>query len=58
MDMFPTVLSAMGYEIPEGRLGLGTDMFSGQDTLCEKLGSDHIDTEVQKYSQFYADNFY
>lgn len=58
MDMFPTVLSAMGYSIPEGRLGLGTDMFSGQETLCEKLGSDYIDSEVQKYSQFYADNFY
>ena len=58
MDMFPTVLSALGYKIPGGRLGLGTDMFSGEKTLCEELSSDYIDEEVQKYSQFYADNFY
>ena len=58
MDMFPTVLSAMGYRIEGNRLGLGTDMFSGQKTLSEQLGSDYIDAEVQKYSQFYADRFY
>ncbi len=58
MDMFPTILSALGYTVPDGRLGLGTDMFSGNPTLCEQIGSDYIDTEVQKYSQFYADNFY
>ncbi len=58
MDIFPTVLSAMGYKIPGGRLGLGTDMFSGEPTLCEQLTSDYIDAEVLKYSQFYADNFY
>ena len=58
MDMFPTVLAALGYNIPDDRLGLGTNMFSGKETLCEQLGSDYIDSEVQKYSQFYADNFY
>ena len=58
MDIFPTVLEAMGYRVPDDRLGLGTGMFSGKETLCEAIGSDYIDTEVQKYSQFYADNFY
>ena len=58
MDIFPTVLEAMGYTVPGDRLGLGTGMFSGRETLCETIGSDYIDTEVQKYSQFYADNFY
>ena len=58
MDMFPSVLAAMGYRIPDDRLGLGTNMFSNKKTLCEQLGSDYIDAEVQKYSQFYADNFY
>ena len=56
--MFPTILSAMGFEVPDSRLGLGTDMFSGKKTLCETIGSDYIDVEVMKYSQFYADNFY
>ncbi len=58
MDMFPTILSAMGFNVPDSRLGLGTDMFSGKKTLCETIGSDYIDVEVMKYSQFYADNFY
>ena len=58
MDMFPTVLAAMGYKIPDDRLGLGTNMFSGKPTLCETLGSDYIDSEVLKYSQYYADHFY
>ena len=58
MDMFPSVLAAMGYKIPDDRLGLGTNMFSDKKTLCEQLGSDYIDSEVQKYSQFYADHFY
>lgn len=58
MDLFPTVLAAVGYDVPGNRLGLGTNMFSGEETLCEELGSDYIDTEVVKYSQFYADNFY
>lgn len=58
MDMFPTVLAALGYKIPDDRLGLGTNMFSGKKTLCEQLGSDYIDSEVQKYSKFYADKFY
>ncbi len=58
MDMYPTILAAMGYDVPGNRLGLGTNMFSGDDTLCEKLGSEYIDDEVQKYSQYYADHFY
>ena len=58
MDIFPTVLSAMGYKVEDGRLGLGTDMFSDKPTLCEQLGSEYIDAEVLKYSQYYADNFY
>ena len=56
--MFPTVLAALGYKIPDDMLGLGTNMFSGKMTLCEQLGSDYIDSEVQKYSKFYADKFY
>ncbi|MBQ8974096.1 MAG: sulfatase-like hydrolase/transferase, partial [Oscillospiraceae bacterium] len=31
-DMFPTVLSAMGFDIEGDRLGLGTDMFSDKQT--------------------------
>ena len=56
-DMFPTVLSAMGFEIEGHRLGLGTDMFSDRPTLCEELGYDYLYTELSRSSRFY-ENFY
>ena len=50
VDNFPTTLSAMGAVIPGGRLGLGTDLFSGEDTLTETFGRDEIDRELSKGS--------
>ena len=38
MDLFPTTLSSMGVEIEGNKLGLGTDLFSNEETLMEKLG--------------------
>ncbi len=57
MDLFPTVLSAMGFEIEGNRLGLGTDMFSGEQTLAEQIGYDYLNNEVAKYSEYYNKNF-
>ena len=57
MDLFPTMLSAMGYEIGGDRLGLGTDLFSGRKTLAEEMGYETLNTEVQKYSQYFIDHF-
>ena len=56
-DMFPTTLAAMGFEIAGNRLGLGTNMFSGIPTLAEQLGYDELEMEIQKYSQYYIDEF-
>ncbi len=56
-DMFPTTLAAMGFEIIGDRLGLGTNMFSDTPTLAEELGYDVLETEIQKYSQYYIDEF-
>lgn len=58
LDMFPTVLGAMGYVIEGDRLGLGTNMFSDRLTLCEELGFDYVNTELSKYSAFFEQNFY
>jgi hypothetical protein len=52
VDHFPTTLSAMGVEIEGGRLGLGTDLFSDQDTLTEKMGREAIDQELSKTSEW------
>ena len=50
VDNFPTTLSALGAEIEGGRLGLGTDLFSSEDTLTEKTGREEIDRELSKNS--------
>lgn len=38
LDLFPTTLAAMGCTIEGDRLGLGTNLFSGLDTLTEQWG--------------------
>ncbi len=57
MDIFPTTLSAMGFEIEGNRLGLGVDLFSGEPTLCEEMGFEKLEEETQKYSAYYIKNF-
>ena len=53
MDMFPSVLAAIGAQIEGERLGLGTNLFSGEDTLSEKYGYEYLFTELKKKSVFY-----
>ena len=57
MDMFPTTLAAMGFKIKGDGLGLGTNAFSKQKTLAEKMGYDDFNAELEKYSQYYIDKF-
>ena len=52
-DLFPTTLAAMGCEIEGERLGLGTNLFSGQQTLAEIYGLERIDSEFSRISRFY-----
>lgn len=58
MDMFPTTLAAMGYEIEGERLGLGTNLFSNKQTLAEELGFDRIYAESAKKSDYYMMKFH
>lgn len=58
LDMFPTILAAMGFDIEGNRLGLGVNLMSNEPTLIELYGRDWLDTELQKTSVFYEDNFY
>ena len=51
-DTFPTTLAAMGVSIKGNKLGLGTDLYSGVDTLIEKYGVETIDYELSKKSDF------
>lgn len=47
IDMFPTILSSMNFDIERDRLGLGTDLFSDKKTLVEKIGLDSLNKEFQ-----------
>jgi len=52
-DMFPTVLSALGASIEGNRLGLGVNLYSDEQTLIEKYGTDYVNNEISKKSDFY-----
>jgi len=57
-DMFPTTIAALGATIEGNRLGLGTNLFSSEETLTEKYGFDKLEEELSKRSDFYIDTFY
>ena len=53
MDMFPTILAALGVKIKGERLGLGTNLFSDRRTLLEEYGYQYLYQELRKKSHFY-----
>ncbi|MBR6832874.1 MAG: sulfatase-like hydrolase/transferase [Fibrobacter sp.] len=48
IDMFPTILSSINFDIVGNRLGFGTDLFSDKKTLVEEIGLDTINKEFFK----------
>ena len=52
-DMFPTILTSMGVEIEGNRLGLGTNLFSGEKTLFEQDGVAYVNEELNNRSNFF-----
>ena len=52
VDNFPTTLAALGVQIEGNRLGLGTNLFSSEDTLVERDGLEYVNTELQKASKW------
>ena len=51
-DDFPTTLAALGAEIEGNRLGLGTNLFSSEDTLTETFGRAELEKKLVKRSEF------
>ena len=49
-DHFPTTLAALGAQIEGNRLGLGTNLFSTEETLVERYGIDYENQELEKRS--------
>ena len=57
LDIFPTVISSLGFDIEGDRLGLGTNMFSHQRTLLEEMGIDELEAQLQSRSEYYISEF-
>ena len=55
-DIFPTVISSLGAKIEGERLGLGTNLFSNEKTLPEKIGLNKFNQNISYKSIFY-DNY-
>ncbi|MBR0093614.1 MAG: sulfatase-like hydrolase/transferase [Lachnospiraceae bacterium] len=51
-DLFPTTLAAIGVEIEGNRLGLGTNLFSGEPTLLETYDVDSVSEALTRQSAF------
>lgn len=53
MDFYPTTLASMGIEIEGDKIGLGTNLYSEQSTILEKIGFDEFEEGLKGYSVFY-----
>ena len=54
LDMFPTILAAMGCKIKDDRLGFGTNLFSGKETLVERYDKATLNKELMTNNTTYA----
>ncbi len=54
-DLFPTTVASLGAKIEGNKLGLGTNLFSGEFTLTEKYGIEKMERELQKKSKLMED---
>ena len=53
LDMFPTILEALGAKIPGRALGLGRSLFAQEPTLLEQYGLDSLNNALEKNSDKY-----
>ncbi|WP_276888146.1 sulfatase-like hydrolase/transferase [Faecalibaculum rodentium] len=53
IDIYPTIIESLGATIDGGRLGLGTSLYSNQQTLLERFGYEKLNREMNAKSDFY-----
>lgn len=53
LDLFPTIMEAMGIQIDGHRLGLGTSLYSDLPTLIEQMGLLGLNAELTADSDYY-----
>ena len=54
--MLPTMLASIGVEFDGDKVGIGTNLFSDTPTLFERDGTDFVNAELEKRSNFYNEN--
>lgn len=52
-DLFPTTLASLGVTFNSNRLGLGTNLYTDEETLVEKLGFKKFEKELTRHSNYY-----
>ena len=50
-DLYPTILASLGYKVD--RAGLGTNLFSSEKTITERMNAKTFNKELTKKSDFY-----
>ncbi len=55
MDMFPTILEAIGFDVEGDRLGLGTSMFSSLPTLAERYADEIAEEKAKEGEEITAE---
>lgn len=53
LDIYPTTLGAIGVNIKNNRLALGTNLFSEEKTLMEELGQKEFNKQISSISKYY-----
>ncbi len=57
LDIYPTILASLGADIEGDRLGLGTNLFSGKETLAEEMGLSELEKQLNAWSLYYFNSF-
>lgn len=62
LDMYPTILASMGFNIDGDKLALGTNLFSDKKTIVENTSLKYVNKELEKRSKhdtyIYGTNIY
>ena len=51
LDVFPSILQAMGYTVENGRIGLGVSLFTNYPTLITSLGEAELNNAIKHDGQ-------
>lgn len=57
VDIFPTVLASLGFEIKGDRCGLGTNLYSSAKTITEIIGFEKFNWMIGMSSEMYDEKF-